>query len=365
MTGSLVRGNQPDNCASASCTNSARTRITVPCSTASLGAAIGSAPDNAILMLRPGCVYRLSSALPSVTRDLTIDGNGDTITRQRGSFTILTDVGVNLALNRVSITNTAGGSGALYAVKGAQVAVTDCRFHDDNGTAGAILVERGSNLTTDRDKFTGNKGATGGAILVANGSAAAVSRSIFTGNTGRGGGAIFSHDSSMTVTDSSFSGNKSEGAGGAIAATGFLAVSGTVFHANAGSDGGAIYDNGPATTFAGSRFTGNSAANFGGAIVATTYLSLISSVLSGNQAGERSGAVDASAGRLDLIGTRVAGNSAATAPSGAIAWLPRPQPWQHRQWQPPPATACPHPADISPGACLLANRPGREVSEPA
>jgi predicted outer membrane repeat protein len=149
-----------------------------------------------------------------------------------------------------------------------------------------------------------------------------VSRSVFSGNTGRNGGAILSVGDPLIVADSSFNGNKAEGIGGAIAETddGFLEVSDSVFNANAANLGGAIYaGGGPATTFADSRFKANTSATFGGAIATTTYMLLASDVLSGNEAGERSGAVEASNGRLDLIATRVVGNSAATAPGGVFA----------------------------------------------
>jgi len=326
MTGSVVRGNRPDNCATAPCTNSARTRIGVPCSTASLGAAIASAPGNAILVLRPGCVYRLSAALPSVTRDLTIDGNGDTITRQSGSFTVLTDVGVNLALKRISITNANGGqlhaAGVLRAVQGAHVAAINCRFDNDHSSAsGVVYAESGSNLTLDRDRFSGNGGANGGAIGVAGDGAAAVRRSIFAGNSATSGGAISTLGGPVTVVDSSFHGNKAAVGGAISSPEAFLGVSGTVFRANASNNyAGAIYDNGTATTFASSQFTANTAPIAGG-IGTQAYLALVSDVLSGNRAAETAGAVAARPGRVDLIASRVVGNIAATAPGGILTEL--------------------------------------------
>jgi predicted outer membrane repeat protein len=299
----------------------------VPCSAASLGAAVGSAPDSAILVLRPGCVYRLRAALPEVTTNLTIDGNGDTITRQSGAFTILRDTGASLALSRISITNATaaqfGGAGALVAVNGAQVAVIGSSFSNGHGNAGAIFADRGSNVTVDRDRFTGNAGVSGGAIYVSGTSAATVTRSTFAGNTASSsGGAILSGGGPVTVTDSGFTGNQTPGGGGAITATaGFLDISGSGFSGNAGSDGGAIFDLGTAPTFADSRFTANTAAASGGAIAASTYLSLVRDILSGNRAGGPAGAVAASVGRADLIATRVTGNSAATAPGGILAGI--------------------------------------------
>ena len=326
MTRSVVRGNQPDNCAAASCTNSALTRITVRCSAASLGAAIASAPDNAILVLRPGCVYRLSSALPNVTRDLTIDGNGDTITRQSGSFTVLTDVGVNLALKRIRITNANDGqlhaAGVLSAVQGAHVTVTNCGFVNDHGSvSGVVYADSGTSLTMNRDRFSGNEGYHGGAIGVSGDGAAAVRRSSFVGNSATSGGAIESLGGPVTVADSRFYGNRANVGGAISSPEAFLGVSGTVFRANAGGIyAGAIYDNGTATVFASSRFTANTATTAGG-IGTQAYLALVGDVLSGNRAAETAGAVAAKPGRVDLIASRVVGNVATTAPGGILSEL--------------------------------------------
>jgi hypothetical protein len=79
--------------------------IPVPCSVAALNAAIAAAPTNAILVLKSGCVYRLTAALPTITRNLTIDGSNDTITAFTGRYTILTDDGATVALSQLRITD--------------------------------------------------------------------------------------------------------------------------------------------------------------------------------------------------------------------------------------------------------------------
>ena len=56
-------------------------------------------------MLESGCVYRLTAALPTITRNLTIQGNNDTITRSTGSYTILTNNGASVELNQLRITD--------------------------------------------------------------------------------------------------------------------------------------------------------------------------------------------------------------------------------------------------------------------
>ncbi len=63
-------------------TTAATVQVTIPvrCLASALASAISSAPDNAILVLKPGCIYRIPASLPEVTSDLTIVGDGDTIT---------------------------------------------------------------------------------------------------------------------------------------------------------------------------------------------------------------------------------------------------------------------------------------------
>src|SRR5262249_49923562 len=92
--------------------------VMVPCNVTSLRQSITSAPDNATLVLTAGCTYRLTSALPDVVRNLTIQGNGAAITRLSGSFAMLTVRSANLRLSRVSMTrarNADGEAGAIQA----------------------------------------------------------------------------------------------------------------------------------------------------------------------------------------------------------------------------------------------------------
>ena len=89
----------------------AATSATVPCRTQRLDQAIANAPANATLGLTAGCTYRLSAALPTIDRNLTIDGNGATITRSSGTFTMVTVQTARLALNRITISRAESASG--------------------------------------------------------------------------------------------------------------------------------------------------------------------------------------------------------------------------------------------------------------
>jgi predicted outer membrane repeat protein len=300
----------------------------VSCNVSSLRQAITSAPDNATLVLRPGCTYRLTSALPDVERNLTIQGRGATITRLSGSFTMLTDRGFNLTLNRIAMTRgsrTAGASGAVLARSGSHLTVTRSAFRDDHGdVGGAVSLDHSSAVIAD-SAFAGNhSGGYGGAVVLANGSAATVRNSAFSGNTAEAaGGAIDNVDGVLTVTRSTFTGNSAHGYGGAIVSPGlFLSVANSAFTRNSGLAGGAIYSDGTATTFADSRFIANTATDGGGAVVTLGSLNLVRDLVSGNHADGKGGGLFVIHQLTTLSASRVTYNSADVSGGGIQAAEP-------------------------------------------
>src|SRR4029077_313005 len=84
----------------------------LPCSPPALVSAVSGAASGATLSLAPGCTYVLTSALPTVAQDLTINGNGATLHRSTAAgtaaFTILTIDAGTVTLNRLSFTNGNG-----------------------------------------------------------------------------------------------------------------------------------------------------------------------------------------------------------------------------------------------------------------
>lgn len=85
----------------------------VPCDPAALASDISGAASGATLSLASGCVYVLTAALPTVSRTLTISGNGATLERSAAhgtpAFTILSVTAGTLSLTRLSFTNGRGG----------------------------------------------------------------------------------------------------------------------------------------------------------------------------------------------------------------------------------------------------------------
>ncbi len=136
----------------------------------------------------------------------------------------------------------------------------------DTGFGGAVFNSQGKTVTVSNSSFNGNKsGLSGGAIF--NGGTANVSGNTFTGNSAQAGGAIFNQDT-LNIAENTFEAN-SASYGGAIMnyETGKITTLGGKYNANTASiAGGAIYNAGSINTIGGS-FTNNKAELGGGAIV--------------------------------------------------------------------------------------------------
>ncbi len=171
----------------------AATVTRVPCSTPALVSAISGAASGATLSLARGCTYVLTAALPTVSQDLTINGNGDTLERSTAtgtaSFTILIITAGTVTLNRLSFTN---GNGAITVHNLAQLIVT-------GGT------------------FSGNTAANGAAINNTGASVVQVNGTSFIDNTATGdGGAMYVYTAlGDQINDCRFVGNTAAGLGGA------------------------------------------------------------------------------------------------------------------------------------------------------
>jgi predicted outer membrane repeat protein len=151
---------------------------------------------------------------------------------------------------------------------------------------------------------------------------------------GEGGGGLVS-SGSLTVTGSTFAGNRAllhggtlppttggPGFGGAmlLIAGGNATLEAVSFTQNqAGKSGGAIYHDRNATlAITGSTFTGNTATGFfGGAILNEGQLTVAGSTLIGNSTGQNGGALSTTVGAATLTSSTLSGNHAGTS-GGAV-----------------------------------------------
>ena len=173
----------------------------------------------------------LSGALPRITSDITIEGNGYIISGDQ-RFRIFNVVGGALTINNLTLT------------KG--------KAPQERG--GAIKVHDGGRLSVNNAVFTENSAKEGGAIWL--GSAASrvsIQNSAFVSNRAEShgaGGAIDLEHGDLSVNGSSFVGNVSTQIGGAIAtwSTGAISVSNSSFSGNRAKEGGAVFSGGAEIT---------------------------------------------------------------------------------------------------------------------
>jgi predicted outer membrane repeat protein len=318
--------------------------IPVPCSVTALRNAITFAPSNAILVLTSGCVYRLTSALPTITRNLTIEGSNDTITAFSGNYTILTNNGATVALDQLRITDAfhsgAGAlAGAIFNTGGGALSLTSVTLADNTGpSGGGVFNNTGASLTVASSNFIDNESTGLGGGAIANGATATttISGTTFLGNDASGdvvagvkpavidgnGGAIVNLGGAVTVQSpaSTFTDNFASSEGGAIASLlGTLNVTKATFNENeADGDGGAVANGGTTAAIAQSGFSGNFSDDDGGAIAASARLTLTSDTFSTNEAEDDGGALFITNGNTTLDTTKVFLNRAVTGTGGGI-----------------------------------------------
>lgn len=228
-------------------------QTTVPCDANALIAAIAAAnatPDAETLNLTAGCTYSYdqtnnvtdgNNALPSIVGQLTINGNGATITRSGGTLRFFhVPLGSTLSLNNFTITNGSviggqfdnlGRGGAIF--NRGTVTLTGMTFSANTAAnvGGAIMNFNGtlnifgSLFQANRTTYaTGTRFSAGGAI--GNDGAAGVitiNNSAFINNISEGwaqytgGGAIINYSGTVNVSNTTFYGNFSHREGGAMA----------------------------------------------------------------------------------------------------------------------------------------------------
>jgi hypothetical protein len=103
-----------------------------------LAAAMSSFSPGDTLSLAPDCVYHLSQALPVVSQDLTVAGNGAMLERSYESgtpaFTILTISGGAVTISNLEIRN--GDNGITVSGPNTAITVNDSVFVNNHGTDG-------------------------------------------------------------------------------------------------------------------------------------------------------------------------------------------------------------------------------------
>ncbi len=219
------------------------------------------------------------TALPAISTDITIEGNGSVIERDATSASkfrlLLVAKGGALTLNNVVVRNG-------HAAE--DPSVTSGGFGGNHG--GAILqdgdISNGSTLTVNNCVLTHNtagKNASGNLIGVGGAitsySALTISNSIISDNTAQNGGGILASGHAQ-VTGSTISANTADENGGGMVTEDVATIVNSTFsgnQANAGMftypgfGGGGIYASAGDISITFSTFTGNTANSAGGGLL--------------------------------------------------------------------------------------------------
>jgi hypothetical protein len=228
------------------------------------------------IYLSKNCVYTLtavngtddhgSDALPSITGDITINGQGSTIARSSSaSFRIFAvQAGGSLGLRGLTISN---GVSTEFP--------------------GGGIADFGHLALTDTT-LAANTSDQGGGLYVSPGATAQISGGAFAVNTATSAGGAIANDGTVIVTGTSISGNFAAGQGGGIQNNGGGKVAldhVSITHNAASSGGGGI-------------------SNFEGGTAVVTHSAIISNV-----AAAGAGGISNAAGTVTDNGSTVQGNT--------------------------------------------------------
>ena len=160
----------------------------------------------------------LSSALPEIASEITIEGSGHTISGNDRYRIFYVQRSGNLTINESTLRN----------------GKTRRQCEDDNGGEGGALCNRGTVTITNSVLRDNSVGDDGGAIYNRSTGTITIANTEFHNNSADDdGGAIFNYQGTISVRDSEFTGNRAGDDGGAIRRDGgTVNVSGSTFSNN-------------------------------------------------------------------------------------------------------------------------------------
>ena len=175
--------------------------------------AAGNGADT-IFMIRD---FTLEAKLPPITSDITLEGNGYTISGDN-AFGIFEVDGGSLTISDVTLTKgSASRGGAISLKNGGRAMVEDVIFRENSAFfGGAIATESvGDRLTVRNSSFVDNRAETSGGAISTDGGLIEVSGSAFQDNQAEAtGGAIAALRGRLNMSNSTISGNKALTGGG-------------------------------------------------------------------------------------------------------------------------------------------------------
>ena len=253
----------------------------------------------------------LTAALPQITTEITIEGNGFTISGNN-RYRIFYNDGGALTIHNLTITN---GYVEGDLIRNAD---RDLENATANPIGGAIVNWQGT-LTISDSNFSDNLAEYDGGAIYNREGILSIVNSVFSANLAdSSGGAIYNWQGTLSIVNSVFSANLADLSGGAIYDAGELSIVNSAFSHNwTDEDGGAIINHGD-LSISSSTFSTNSADSSGGAIENWGSGSISDSTFSHNSADYSPGGAIYNWGELSISDSTFSNNSASIK-GGAIS----------------------------------------------
>ena len=276
-------------------------------------------PNNSIQSLTVGYVGGTDNALPVISSDITIQGNGSTLRRDSSSSFRLIKVegaGTHLTINDLTIENgnTYYNGGGIYANSNSSVSLSNSTVSGNYAySGGGIYARNSSSVSLSNSTVSGNSAYSfGGGIFAGSSSSVSLSNSTVSGNSTYFGGGIFAESSSsVSLSNSTVSGNSANRVGGINVFSSSISLTNSTVSGNSSTNrSGGIYASNSSVSLTNSTVSGNSGMRGGGIYASNSSVSLTNSTVSGNSAMIGGGIYAKFISSISLTNSTVSGNSA-------------------------------------------------------
>ena len=252
---------------------------------------------------------------------------------------------INLCLNGLGISSTAGKNAIIDVDDSNKVAVTDCNESKPGRISGSgwyardVYVTSGSTFTLWNGKLTGydyqNDSSytilNGGGVWMKGGKFVMNGGSISARSTNGHGGVVYMYSGTFIMNAGSLSGKALKGSGGAVYVEhGIFTMNGGTITGKAAETekdngsrgwaghGGAVYNDGATVIINGGTITGSSAVEGGGIYADGGTLTIGKANITGNTAAHGGGGIYANNCALTMDGASITGNNGGESLGGGI-----------------------------------------------
>ena len=181
----------------------------------------------------------LTSALPAITSDLSIDGAGSITVSGASTYQVFLITSGTVTLSGLTITNGLSdflGGGISNA---GELLVVDSTISGSSADQAGGGIESSGTLTVMSSTISGNSAPFGGGIA-SNGPLTVMSSTI-SGNSAGGSGGGMLNNTTGSITNSTISGNSTTVIGGGIDNAGTLTITNSTISGNSAQAGGGLY----------------------------------------------------------------------------------------------------------------------------